>query len=217
MNKHTSIHQYRTTMLSAALALLMICGLLVTLAPGATAAVTLLYFTATDDSDKILVKWETATERDTLSFNLYRSQDSGEKGQKVDDYFLAGGDGITGAKYDYSDLDVVEGVRYYYSLEEIGSGSPRIIATANAGIGMPTLPPPPTATATATRTATATATRTAPRPALHLPPTPREAHPATSRPPRVSSPSRRSRSRPSRPVLRRRRPCLLLRPPPPSA
>ena len=41
MNKHTSIHQHRTTMLSAALVLLMICDLLTFLAPNATAAVTI--------------------------------------------------------------------------------------------------------------------------------------------------------------------------------
>jgi len=138
MNKHTSIDRRRKTTLSAALVLLMICGLLVALTPGATAAVVLLCFKATAGSDKILVEWETATELGTSGFNLYRSQDSGSKGQQVGPTFPAGGDGITGAKYSYPDVDVVKGVRYYYSLEEIASGgSLRIIATADARIDVP--------------------------------------------------------------------------------
>lgn len=135
MNKHTSIDWRRKTALSAALVLLMIYGLLAVLAPDATASVVLLYFRATPGSDKILVEWETATELGTSGFNLYRSQDSGSKGQQVGDTFPARGDGITGARYSYPDVDVVKGVHYYYSLEEIASGgSLRIIATANASI-----------------------------------------------------------------------------------
>ena len=134
MNQHTLIDRRQKMTLSAALALLMICGLLVALAPDATAAVDLLYFRATAGSDKILVEWETATELGTLGFNLYRSQDSGSKGQKLVT-FPVRGDGITGAKYSYSDTDVVKGVRHYYSLEVIAaSGGLTVIATANAGV-----------------------------------------------------------------------------------
>jgi hypothetical protein len=136
----------------------MIYGLLAVLAPDATAAVVLLYFRATPGSDKILVEWETATELETSGFNLYRSQDSGSKGKPVGDTFPARGDGITGAKYSYPDADIIQDVRYYYTLEEIplGEGGPRIIGTANAGIDMPALTATSTATATATRTPTAT-------------------------------------------------------------
>ena len=68
MKSHISNGRRRKTTFSAALALLMICGILAALAPGATAAVTLLYFKATAGSDRILVEWETATESDTLGF-----------------------------------------------------------------------------------------------------------------------------------------------------
>jgi hypothetical protein len=158
MNRHTSIDWRRKATLSAALVLLMIYGVLAVLAPDATAAVVLLYFRATPGSDKILVEWETATELETSGFNLYRSQDSGSKGQQVGDTFPARGDGITGAKYSYPDADIIQDVRYYYTLEEIplGEGGPRIVGTANAGIDMPALTATSTATATATRTPTAT-------------------------------------------------------------
>ena len=166
MNKHTSICRCRKTALSVALAFLLIYGLLVAFAPGARAAVSLLYFKATARSDRILVEWETATEQDTLGFNLYRSLDSGSQGDKVGDTFPVRGDGFTGAQYSYPDTDIVTGKRYYYSLEEIasGGGGLRIISTANAGIDVPTLTPTPTATATGTSTPTATHTPSAANP-----------------------------------------------------
>ena len=142
MPKYPLIGRRCKTAFSAMLALLVICGFLAALAPGAIAAVTLLYFRATAGSDSILVAWETATEPDTVGFNLYRSQDSGVKGQQIGDTFPASGSGVTGAKYSYADTGVVKGVRYYYSLEEIAAsgGSLKVIATANAGIDLP----PPT-------------------------------------------------------------------------
>jgi hypothetical protein len=165
MNKHPLIYRFRKTAYSSALALLMICGLLAALAPGATAAVELLYFRATAGSDKILVEWETASEQDVVGFNLYRSQDNGSKGQRIGDTFPNQGDGFEGAKYSYPDTDVLRGVRYYYSLEEIAaSGGLRVIEKSNAGIDMPPLTPAATASATATRSPTATVSATATRP-----------------------------------------------------
>ena len=67
----------------------MICGLLAALTPGVKAAVTLLYFRATAGADAILVEWETATELDTAGFNLYRSENSGQKGQQIGNTFPA--------------------------------------------------------------------------------------------------------------------------------
>jgi hypothetical protein len=135
MNQYCAICRRRKTAFSVALALLTICGLLAALAPGVTASVHLLYFKATAGSDRILVEWETATEQNTLAFRLYRSQDSAVKGPMIGDTFQAGGDATTGANYSYTDTDVMRGVRYYYSLEELSSGGGvAVIATANAGI-----------------------------------------------------------------------------------
>jgi hypothetical protein len=150
MNKHTSICRRRKTALSAVLVLLLISGLLTALAPDATAAVDLLYFKATAGGDKIQVEWKTATEQDIVGFNLYRSQDSGSKGQQIGDTFSNRGSEVSGADYSHPDTDVLKGVRYYYSLEEISaSGGLTIVATAAS-----TLTPAPTPTATRTPTAT---------------------------------------------------------------
>ena len=56
-----------------------------------------------------------------MGFSLYRSLNSNNQGQRIGDTFPAKGGGVTGAKYSYTDTDVVPGVRYYYSLEEIDS------------------------------------------------------------------------------------------------
>ena len=123
MNKHTSIDRRRKTMLSATLALLMICGLLIAFAPDATAAVRLLYFTATPGSDTILLEWETATEQDyrrVQSLSLAR-QWLQRASRSATRFLSKAGRLSAGAKYSYTDNDVATGVRYYYSLEEIAT------------------------------------------------------------------------------------------------
>ena len=164
MSKHTPMCQYRTTALSGALVLLMLYSLLSVLAPGATAEVGLLYFTATPQgNNSILVTWETASEVGTVAFNLYRSQDAGSQGQQIGDTFPVQGGAVSGAQYLYNDTNITSGVRYYYTLEEVtNTGGLVKVATTDAGIDMPTLTPTSTATATATRTATATHTPPAP-------------------------------------------------------
>ena len=58
---------------------------------GGTASVHLLYFRATAGNNSILLEWETASEQGTVAFNLYRSEDSGSKGQQIGDTFPANG------------------------------------------------------------------------------------------------------------------------------
>ena len=159
MNEQSAVSRYSHLALSCALIMLVVSGVWAGSAPHAAASVGLVYFKATPSGNSILLEWETATEQDTVAFNLYRSQDSSTKGQKIGDTFPAQGSGVGGAVYSYPDTDIVSGVRYYYSLEEIasGGGSLTIIATVNAGIDVPTLTPTATATiAPATASATAT-------------------------------------------------------------
>lgn len=69
---------------------------------------------------KILVEWTTASELDTVGYNLYRSEDPGEKGARVNqDLIPASSDPLTGGSYEFEDQDVRAGVQYYYSLEEV--------------------------------------------------------------------------------------------------
>ena len=139
------------------------------------ASVTLLYFTATPLTSTIEVKWETATELNTVGFNVYRS-DSENPASWGSPVFTTGSrslDGTTGAQYIY--VDGVDGnvgnvqpnVRYYYLLEELSnSGNTRFTdKIASAGIGLATstatISPTPTRTSTSivvdpTRTRTPT-------------------------------------------------------------
>ena len=136
MNEQSAILRYRYRLLSCALILLVASGVLSGSARHAAASVHLLYFRATASNDSILLEWGTATEQGIVAFNLYRSVDSGSRGQQIGDSFPSKGDNITGAKYSYLDTAVVPGVRYYYSLEEIdSSGGRTIIRKANAVIG----------------------------------------------------------------------------------
>jgi len=143
----------------------------------ATAAVTLLYFIAGwEPGDLILVLWETSTELNNRSFRLYRATaEAGPYGAPIYEP-AARGDGITGALYEYWDLDVVPGVTYYYKLEDLQSDGtvtthgPIRVDPEQATTPTATIPPSPTATrtggtgagptpsGTATRTPTATAT-----------------------------------------------------------
>ncbi len=138
------------------------------------ASVTLLYFTATPLTSTIEVKWETATELNTIGFNVYRS-DTPNPGSWGSPVFTTGSrslDGTTGAQYIY--VDGVDGnvgnvqpnVPYYYLLEELSnSGGTRFTdRVTSAGIGLATstatLSPTPSRTITPIVVGTATRTRT---------------------------------------------------------
>lgn len=126
----------------------------------AGAAVSLISFTATPQSDgSILVAWETGSELDTIAFSLFRSDSAGGHGDQPVDRQPAQGDRATGGRYKYKDVNITPGVRYYYYLEEMTqSGSGQKFGPVNAGVGLAT---EPTATVTATPTAPAEAGATA--------------------------------------------------------
>lgn len=140
---------------------------------GAAAAVTLLSFTAEWQAGGwIRVRWETATELDTVAFRLYRATaEAGPYGEHIF-HVPALGDAVSGDTYEYQDSEVTPGVTYYYKLEEITTnGSTTTLGTVVAvqpetAIPTPTSTTPAslpslTATATTASTANPTATRTA--------------------------------------------------------
>ena len=73
-------------------------------------------------SPNILIEWSTASELDTVGFNIYRS-DSPERGyQKINKHLIPSqGDALSGGDYLYRDNSVDEGKTYYYQLEDIDS------------------------------------------------------------------------------------------------
>jgi hypothetical protein len=127
----------------------------------ARAAVTLVDMTATAQSDgTILVKWETATELNTLAFRLYRAPVSIGPWDTIVNTQAAQGDGISGAVYAFADHGVEVGKVYYYLLEEVDNSNTRTpLAIRSATVlapGQSTFTPTFTSTPIRTRTPTPT-------------------------------------------------------------
>ncbi len=85
-------------------------------------SVTLAEFGAEPDADTIRVYWTTASEVDTLGFNLYRADtdDFSSALRLNDELILAQGTGGSqGASYNVVDSNVTTGDTYYYWLEDV--------------------------------------------------------------------------------------------------
>jgi hypothetical protein len=69
----------------------------------------------------IIISWSTASEVDTMGFNLYRAEGSAEGAFELVNAELipARGDPLTGAEYQVEDKDVDPGHLYFYQIEEI--------------------------------------------------------------------------------------------------
>jgi len=150
-------------------------AILIALALNASASVSLTYFRATTQADgSILVTWETATELNSLAFQVYRAQSDGGPWDAMVNQQVAVG-GVTGGSYEYLDSDVTPGITYYYLLQEVETDSSLInydtmIASATAGTsGGPTLTPTATVTVGPSPTRTPTRTPTVVRPATRTP------------------------------------------------
>jgi hypothetical protein len=101
--------------------LLAIASLLAGRASRVGAYVSLIDFRATPQPNgSILVRWETAVELNTLSFELFRTKTDSPAPWDGSPIAIkpATGDGVTGAVYTYDDTDVTPAVTYYYWLQE---------------------------------------------------------------------------------------------------
>ena len=87
----------------------------------ATSAVDLVSFSAEVVPPMgVYVSWSTATEADTVGFNLWRAVgESGDFVRVTGDLIPAEGGPTGGAEYDWTDADIVAGETYSYKLEEI--------------------------------------------------------------------------------------------------
>ncbi len=102
-------------------------------------AVTLNSFSATGQTNSILVTWDTASEIDTLGFNLYRATDSAAP-QDLLVFVPSQAPGSTvGAAYSYEDLDVQVGQTYFYWLEDVDlAGATTLHGPVSATVQTPT-------------------------------------------------------------------------------
>ena len=74
------------------------------------------------DDARVVVEWSTASEFDTVGFNIYRSDTPTDPGILVNaDLIPASEDAQTGGDYSYVDRDIVPGQVYYYYLEDVSA------------------------------------------------------------------------------------------------
>lgn len=85
----------------------------------AQAAVIISSFTAAWVGDDVVVEWETASELDTAGFYVQRSDSQNGIYIRITELITAEGDDISGASYQYLDLNAISGNTYWYKLETI--------------------------------------------------------------------------------------------------
>lgn len=83
-------------------------------------AITLARFTATQEPDRVVVRWETSAEINTWGFHLYRSADGTRESavRMTPELILATGRGQGGAPYSWTDTAIQPGATYTYWLQE---------------------------------------------------------------------------------------------------
>jgi hypothetical protein len=87
--------------------------------PGPT-IVDLVSFDAIGRSGEVVVKWTTDSEIENAGFNIYRSENFDGPYTKINDSLIPGlGNSVMGKSYEYLDADVVDGITYYYKLEDV--------------------------------------------------------------------------------------------------
>jgi hypothetical protein len=68
----------------------------------------------------IVIEWSTASELDTVGFNIYRAETSQEAGVRINEQLIpASLDAFTGSDYQFVDTAVSVGRTYYYWLEDV--------------------------------------------------------------------------------------------------
>jgi len=68
----------------------------------------------------VTIEWSTASELDTVGFNLYRSETPVGAFKRINPQIVpSAGDALTGSDYHYEDHDVHPGQTYFYKLEDV--------------------------------------------------------------------------------------------------
>jgi hypothetical protein len=69
---------------------------------------------------RLVIRWATESEIDTLGFNLYRSADPDGPFRKINPHLILGADdSLSGAEYEYVDSAIEAGRSYFYELHEV--------------------------------------------------------------------------------------------------
>jgi hypothetical protein len=87
---------------------------------GSPTAVELASFTAAWDKKRLVVEWETRTEKNNIGFHLWRAEAGQDAYTRLTrDLIPARGTATMGATYSYADYAVVRGREYLYKLEDV--------------------------------------------------------------------------------------------------
>lgn len=71
-------------------------------------------------TSEIIIEWSTASELNTVGYNIYRSLAEDQVGEKINAMPIpVKSDLLSGNEYSYSDQQVQVGTQYYYWLEDI--------------------------------------------------------------------------------------------------
>jgi len=74
------------------------------------------------NNTKVIVEWSTASELDTVGFNLLRGETTEGPFEQVNKNLIpSSSDMLTGASYSYEDGSAQAGITYFYLLEEVES------------------------------------------------------------------------------------------------
>jgi hypothetical protein len=87
--------------------------------------VTLIFFTATEVGELILLEWNTVSEHDSVGFHIWRSEEEDGGYVRITDSLIPSEGGDTwGASYEFEDTNTAPDTTYDYRLENIeGSGN----------------------------------------------------------------------------------------------
>lgn len=122
---------------------------------GVGAAVTITKFTATYESGKVHLYWETASEVDLIGFYVSRAVDTPTQYTRITEDIIPAEGSLVGAPYSFDDTAIQPGRTYYYMLEaEDTTGSIETHGPVTITIPGPTLTPTPGPSPTPTRTPT---------------------------------------------------------------
>jgi len=109
----------------------------------ATTAVELVSFTATGKDRSAVLEWETASELENLGFHLYRAESEAGAYTRITSRPIPGlGSSPAGARYNHLDSGLVNGVTYFYKLEDVETTGKTalhgpVFATASADASPP--------------------------------------------------------------------------------
>ena len=105
--------------------------------------VTLSTFEVVGQGTSLVISWETASEIDTLGYNIRRSDMEEGPFEQINDAIIAANGGPTqGASYEFIDQNVEPGKTYFYKLEDVDTSGSRSVygpVSATVSAAIPTM------------------------------------------------------------------------------